>query len=831
MIPSTTIAGLSARLRRLRNESGDAGQALLLVVIIVALLAALSAGLIGTVDGSLAITQVQVQERAAYAALEAGIQNYRADLNSSTTYYTYGTTEPADPDNCAMGTGNWEEVLVDGVPTTPPEWFHVTPNGNFLGDTSTSSTFADNNVLVTITGAAGGHFVTQSSNCSGTEPGQAGAGRFTYESAVITFKQYATYLQNAYYSDLEVLDPDYPQETDDATSVADPNATVVTTVGGIASTESEPESDVIIPEYTYLSDAGTPVTVYDSTVQTAMCSYTQWQENTFIDSWSYTPSPAITVGSTTYNYTASTNAFSNPFESGSNFSTTYPYYGAYFGVPKTPITSYATSPATDGNWTETAKNYTYSYTTGSVTTTVEIEMAAEPCSTPYDFLGGESFSGPVYSDDELHVCTSSGAPTFAGVPYSLLTGTPSTFAFKYEWPGAVKATTGPNNGLWVPKGYTIDQDNCGTTTPVPTLDGALVEGANEELPSFDNSLIDWADGNDATTTTPATYGCVFTGPTMIELIDTSGTETMDVWSPLSKKTDFSGGSNCGTGKFSPTNAFQTGIALPADDVIYVQNVPSSSSDPNYWSDAQLEALNSSTSISPSDGNTTGATCFLNPEEPDALPATTECDGGTLFIEGEMHGEMTIGADQDVYITRDLSYACADTGGSIQSPSNGLPTACTSGTTPDLLGLYANEDVLFSHPVSSTSANATACSNNGTTSTGTVADVLPNCTTSNAIVDALLIALNGSFGIQNYGEGTTEGDMYLNGADIAEYRGPFGISGTSGYDKVFTYDTRLAYLAPPHAVTTSSSNWYPWGWVNCGGDNLANSTSPSCPGIN
>jgi hypothetical protein len=274
----------------------------------------------------------------------------------------------------------------------------------------------------------------------------------------------------------------------------------------------------------------------------------------------------------------------------------------------------------------------------------------------------------------------------------------------------------------------------------------------------------------------------------------------------------------------------------------VQNVPSSTTDPNYWSPTTLDTLNSASSVSPTDGNTgAGTTCFLNPEQPTALPDSSDCTGGTLFVEGELNGELTIGADNNIYITRDLTYSCADTGGTLQSPLNGLPAACASETTPDLLGLYANGDILFSHPVqagtcsgsgtSETCTNDSQCANNGTTATDTMADVTPTCDTgtvgTGAVVDALLIALNGSFGIQNYNVGAQLGGMYLNGSDVAEYRGPFANSGVTGYTKQFTYDTRLAYLAPPDAVTASADNWFPAGWVNCGGVNLSASTTPKC----
>lgn len=783
------ILGISTRQR------DDKGQALLIVLIVVFLLAALAPALAATVNNELPQLDFTNATHAAFAAIEAGEQDYRNYLNGNPTYYLYGTSLPADPNNPAMGVGNWAPVLVgtgcnsagvpasggtDGCLTSPPEYFHYTPNTNFLG--SANGNWSEHEILLTITGRAGFPH------------------HWAYETAVIAYRKYASYLQNAYYSTLEVLDPKYPEP-----SIADPTVTVVTTPsGGTATTTTPQETDVPI---TY-TDPETGLTV-NTNLWNAMCQYDGYQENSFIDS----------LNGTAY-------AIANNFVSGQSYSATYPFYGPFFGYPKGTLSGGTTAPSTDSTaWTAptTANPFTYQYTSG--TTTIKITLTSDACQAPYDFNSGETFTGPVFSQDELHVCDNGGKPDFTGVPYSILTGTPTSAAFKYEWPGSIKASSGPLKGDWVPYGTNLDPINCGSSGSVPTMSGSLVLGANELLPQFDNSLIDYADGSNPDTV----YGCLFTGPTMIELVDTGGTETMNVWSPLSKQTDYSAsGKNCGNGKFSPTSAWVKGIAMPADGVIYDQDVPGNSSDPNYWSQSALDALDTSTSVAPAAVTAAGSTCWLNPEQSTTGPDSTACTDGNLFVEGELTGPLTIAADQNIYITRDITYACGDTGGALQSPVTPLPAACSSAT--DLLGLYANTDILFTRPVTSGGADVGYCSNNGVTGiTNTVADVLPTCDVDNPIVDALLIALQGSFGIQNWDKGSADGDMNLNGSDVSSYRGPFGYSGTSGYFKNFAYDTRLAYLVPPDAISATVTNWYPFGWVDCGGVDTENSTSPACAG--
>lgn len=820
----------------------DAGQTLVIVLVIVALLAVAGATMVLTVANQIPYISRAANERAAYAAVESGIQQFRSELNQNEATAVTSSDSYVD---------NWTAIYnSSGSPeSNPSEAFYITPDTGLLGATgaAASTSFADD-VLATITGV-GGATSDNAENCVATSSTTAPTTTITpdaapcnmnqknavYETVVVAYKQFATYLQNAYYSEYEVLDPNYPES---ATSVADPSVQVSTTTNNVTTSVTEPESSVTL-SYTYTNDGGTSIPVNNVSFQTAMCNYESYQENTFIDSM---------------------NSITNPFESGKDFSTTYPYYGAWFGQPS-PITTQAGAnqeALESSDWTKTSSTNPFTYTfTPSTGTSETIQATSPPCATPYDFLTGENFSGPVYSADELHVCGSTSEPTFSGSPISLLTRTPTDATFKYEWPGSIKGS-GATAGQYVPQGYTSDPDSCSNGPVNPTLDHGLELGVNEILPSFDNSLAAYASVSSTTNSTDD--GCLFTGPTMIELVYTStGGEHMDVWSPLSHVTSGSTATThpCGSGLFSPESAWVTGIAIPSDGVIYVQNVPTLSSDVNYTSPATLNKLVSTCStgvynwtnpscVYPSDG-VTSTSCWVNPEATTAIADSPTCTSGTALVEGEMYGEATIGADSNIYITRDLTYECADTGGALQTVGTSvtsLPTACSTETGPtlgpDLLGLYSNQDILWSHPQNFTGtvgANASACGAGDSIATNdAISNVEPTCTTYPGIVDALLIALQGSFGIQYYDQGAigtpaANDGLYLYGADVAYFRGPFGVSSTHGYTKQFNYDSRLSYLSPPHAVEAESTNWYPFGWVNCGGFDLAGQTSPSCTAPN
>ncbi len=150
-------------------------------------------------------------------------------------------------------------------------------------------------------------------------------------------------------------------------------------------------------------------------------------------------------------------------------------------------------------------------------------------------------------------------------------------------------------------------------------------------------------------TAVATGGCLYTGPTRIKL---NSNGTMTVKSPFSKVTNNSPCPKNGTG------------ALPTNGVIYVQNVPSTTTDPNY---------------------TNGCPYSVNGRtHPLGMPITNDtntygCRNGDVFIEGTLKGQLTVASENNVDVTWHLTY------------QNG-----TTGT--DLLGLIANNYVEIYHPV-------------------------------------------------------------------------------------------------------------------------------------
>lgn len=221
-----------------------------------------------------------------------------------------------------------------------------------------------------------------------------------------------------------------------------------------------------------------------------------------------------------------------------------------------------------------------------------------------------------------------------------------------------------------------------------------------------------------------------------------------VWSPYSKKVN----PGCGT---SPLGATEQTVAGPPNGVIYVQPLPSSPSDPNYRS----------TPCTP------GVVGY-----PVAGDITAyDCTRGDAFVSGTVKGRLTVGTANNIVVVDDLKY------------NSGPPP---SGT--DVLGLIANNYVQVYHPVNGSGANISAI--------------------NSVEIDAAILAVRGSFIVQNYGVGAQLGTLSVRGAIGQKYRGTVGTGGSggcstgTGYCKDYQYDTRFPLQSPPFFLDPVSAQW-------------------------
>ncbi|MHB8263602.1 MAG: hypothetical protein ACYDGY_07630 [Acidimicrobiales bacterium] len=162
-------------------------------------------------------------------------------------------------------------------------------------------------------------------------------------------------------------------------------------------------------------------------------------------------------------------------------------------------------------------------------------------------------------------------------------------------------------------------------------------------------------------------GCLYSGPTVIQL---NPDGTMTVWNPDSVGVNNTGRDGC------PSNGGTA--ALPANGVVYVQNLQSGGCQP--FPNPPFTGLNygygtsQSNPIQQSGGHSSSNTCNL----------------GNAIVQGTLNGRLTIAAQNNVVITNSIYYAGANCPGTGSTAPPG--PQCTS-----LLGLTAQGNVEINHP--------------------------------------------------------------------------------------------------------------------------------------
>ena len=319
-------------------------------------------------------------------------------------------------------------------------------------------------------------------------------------------------------------------------------------------------------------------------------------------------------------------------------------------------------------------------------------------------------NGPLHSNDAILIC---GSPTFNGKVTT-------------SWQGA---------GTPLKRYRSNTGGGCGGT---PTF-------ANSGDPKYADPLTMPPSNLAIKVKADATLGgagCLFTGPTSITL---NAAGTMTVASPYTKVGATP--NNCAGG----TKAAPVTEALPANGVIYVQNVPADPADPNYTAGCLT-----STQL---DGTATVQHPLGYPQRYDITQYG--CTDGDVFLKGRLKGRLTIAADNNIDIIGNVTYQ-GGTGGS------------------DLLGLVANNYVEIYHPVGD--CGSTSC-NNGNQVNGYYnlddVPVGPGTAFHNPIVQAAILSVNHSFRVQNYKYGDNNlGSITVYGAIAQEYRGIVGTAGNS-----------------------------------------------------
>lgn len=233
--------------------------------------------------------------------------------------------------------------------------------------------------------------------------------------------------------------------------------------------------------------------------------------------------------------------------------------------------------------------------------------------------------------------------------------------------------------------------------------------------------------NDLTASEVPLPGCLYTGPTVITFTSDGRMNVKSPWTIRTQVSQTSGVASaapamCGTpGTGTGALGSLTGatIDVPPSNVIYVQNVPTITTDPNYraGTPSNFACVNSNT------GWTFGTTRFPATNEITPSGSTSSnpaygCRNGDVYVQGTFNGAATIGAENYVYVTGDLTYDDANN---------------------DILGLVGNGAVWVWNPMRNT--------NNGER---------PLLTDSGRTIDAAILSVAHTFQVQNYDRGRRRG---------------------------------------------------------------------------
>ncbi len=357
--------------------------------------------------------------------------------------------------------------------------------------------------------------------------------------------------------------------------------------------------------------------------------------------------------------------------------------------------------------------------------------------TKIQFASVDTISGPVHSNDSLLV---GGTPTFLE-----------------------PVTSNAIGPLWVANGST------GTAAQI--FRRGIAQRDYMPLPKVNTSLRAIAAGQQA----GSGIGCVYTGPTSITL---RADGKMDVVSPRTRVLT----AGCAVG---------TGVSLPSNGVIYVQNVPPfGSGDPN------ANPVSAATCSYKNAANNWVACGLVNGVTyPPGLPVPVLNDvtntnpvekyvpeNGDVFIKGTLNGKLTVASANDIVVVGDLHY---------NQPN------INQADADDMLGLIPQNSVKIFHPVTSGGSNIGQPFGSDGVST----------------VSAAMLAVTRSISVQNYDRGSGLGDLRVVGVLGQKYRGIVGTgNGATGYGKDYNYDTRLKVQAPPFFLDPARTAWEVKTWA-------------------
>lgn len=373
----------------------------------------------------------------------------------------------------------------------------------------------------------------------------------------------------------------------------------------------------------------------------------------------------------------------------------------------------------------------------------------------------DEINGPLHSNDQIRACgtTFNGAVTTSWFPTS-----PTTNAY-------IRGTA--------------TSTGCGSGVTETFAKGKPVSVGTLDMPVTNKKMF-----NEVRTDASADVarpGCLYTGPTKI-VFNANG--TMTVRSPWTKVTRVanelgtvgSPNSDCGTPGIGVGQLGHSGgatVNVPERNLIYVQDVQFISTTPTSTQPQYRTGTYPKKSGSQDYNNTDCANSnfigypITNEDIRTGVSSAYNCKKGDVFVEGTLDGEVTINAENYIYITNDLRY---------------------DSTSPDtVLGLVAQNQIWVWNPIKDWNGSSGNRMVNGSRT-----------------IDAAMLSVNKTFQVQNYDTGGYRGQLIVYGAIAQKFRGPVGTGNSSGtvtgFAKEYNYDPRFKQTAPPKFLSPVTTTY-------------------------
>ena len=478
-----------------------------------------------------------------------------------------------------------------------------------------------------------------------------------------------------------------------------------------------------------------------------------------------------------------------------------------------------------------------------------------PCTAQSDVAlydqANSSFGNPVQappqSDAQLGIIASQNGCLYSGpTQVTLSTDVNGVGQMTVVSPDTTESTVTVNGQpvTWDNNNIPTNYNNCPNngTAPIPA-DGVLfvqnaksapVTGANP----FDNYINNTVTNLTANPSTPTTNNPV----TLTATVTSASNQISSAASVAFSQTTRSGGFNS-TSVIPACSAVTNWSAPIAAGSNWTSTATCSTTEASNGTGAFSAAYSGGTYTGSSQANL-GQTNTLTPSLSFGANSQTNAGGcsscyygessapdaeGDAFVNGSLSGQLTVGTANNVIIDGNLTYA--DCSGKWLTGQSGEPNSyCpySTGGINDALGLIANNYVEVNHPV--TNAGGSVLPSCGA-AYGALCD--PSNSAGGLTIDAAVLALTQSFVVNNYGNGSDEGQLNLYGSIQQFARGPVGTfngnSTVSGYVKHYTWDPLLDFASPPSYLVPSTAPWV-LSSINANGGEHQTTVCPALTGI-